>query len=243
MRDMVAGLGPFGSSIENRVFFGMIGKGTERPKGKPDRLLAFSDGVLAIIITLMILEIHLPEVSHQATSQEVYTAFLKTLPHLLAYVLSFTNLAIFWINHHTLFRIVVEADTGLLWHNCHVLFWASLVPLATAFLGEHYLLPEATMLYGAVQLMVLLAGMAMVAHLFSHKLVHGALSPAMRRYYTRLNGSSVALSIAAMLLGYIATWISIVCFVVIIVLYCVPKPVEVLRDEERLIADAKEVGQ
>lgn len=218
----------------------MLDNKAERPKGKPERLLAFSDGVLAIIITLMILEIHLPEVSDHATSQEVYAAFLKTLPHLLAYVLSFTNLAIFWINHHTLFRIVVAVDTGLLWHNCHMLFWASLVPLATAFLGEHYLLPEATLLYGAVQLMVLLAGMAMVAHLFSRKLVHGALSPAMRRYYTWLNGSSVVLTIAAMLLGYLATWIAIACFVLTIVLYCVPKPVEVLRDEERLVADAKE---
>lgn len=220
----------------------MLGKGIERLRGGPDRLLAFSDGVLAIIITLMILEIRLPEVPAHASSKEVHAAFLETLPHLLAYVLSFTNLAIFWINHHTLFRIVLEVDTGLLWHNCHVLFWASLVPLATAFLGDHYMLPEATLVYGIVQLMVLLAGIAMVAHLYARKLVHGSLSPAMRRYYAWLNGSSVALTIAAMLLGYVATWISIVCFVVIIVLYCVPKPVEVLQDEQRLAAEARDVA-
>ncbi len=221
----------------------MEGGRTERLRGKPYRLLAFSDGVLAIIITLMILEIHLPDLPPHASSQEVHKAFLGMLPHLLAYLLSFTNLAIFWINHHTLFRIVLEADTGLLWHNCHMLFWASLVPLATAFLGDHYLLPEATLFYGVVQLMVLLAGMAMVAHLFSRRLVHGALSPAMRRYYTRLNGTSALLTIAAMLLGYVSTWISIVCFVVIIVLYCVPKPVEVLQDEQRLAEEAQEAGQ
>ena len=207
-------------------------------KIRPERLLAFSDGVLAIIITLMILEVKLPYVEHDATSAQVFAGFMKMLPHLLAYLLSFALLAIFWINHHSLFNIVSEADNGLLWHNCHVLFWVSLVPLTTAFLGEHYMLPEATLFYGGVQFMILFASILMVAHMFKRGLVHGDLSPAMRRFYSRLNGANAMLTIAAILLGYISTWISIACFVITIILYAMPKPVEVVRDEERLAAEA-----
>lgn len=213
-------------------------KTTQRMKIRPERLLAFSDGVLAIIITLMILEIKLPYVAHDATPSQVFAAFLKTLPHLLAYALSFTVLVIFWINHHQLFLIVREVKTGLLWHNSHVLFWASLVPLVTAFLGEHYMLPEAILFYGGVQLMILLASMAMVAYLYGQGLVHGSLSPAMRRYYGRLNGANLLLTLAAIGLGYVSTWISIGCFIVTIALYMVPRPMEVERDEEKLAEGA-----
>jgi uncharacterized membrane protein len=119
-----------------------------------------------------------------------------------------------------------------------VLFWASLVPLVTAFLGEHYMLPEATLFYGLVQLMILISGIAMVTYMYGNKLVHGDLSPAMRRFYSRLNGACALLTIAAIALGYVSTWISIGCFLTIILLYVVPKPIEVMRDEERLAAGA-----
>lgn len=213
-------------------------KTTQRMKVRPERLLAFSDGVLAIIITLMILEIKLPDVAQDATSAQVFAAFLRMLPHLLAYVLSFTVLVIFWINHHQLFLIVREVKTGLLWHNSHVLFWASLVPLVTAFLGDHYRLPEAVLFYGGVQVMILLASMAMVAYLYGQGLVHGDLSPAMRRHYARLNGANLLLTLAAMGLGYVSTWISIGCFIVTIALYVVPKPMAVERDEHQLPPEA-----
>jgi uncharacterized membrane protein len=204
---------------------------THRIAMRPERLLAFSDGVLAIIITLMILEIKLPSLPEHPTAADIHVGFTRLLPHFLAYVLSFTVLAIFWINHHSLFLTVREVSVKLLWHNCIVLFFASLVPFTTAFLGEHYDRPEATLLYGGVQLMILTSSMWMVAYLFRKGLVHADLNPAMRRYYTRLNSANIILTLAAMALGFVSTWISIALFVITIALYLVPKPLEVLREE------------
>ncbi|MBP6389705.1 MAG: DUF1211 domain-containing protein [Flavobacteriales bacterium] len=204
----------------------------ERIPMRPERLLAFSDAVLAVIITLMILEIKLPHIPEHATGREVWHGFAEVLPHLFAYLLSFAVLALFWINHHSLFHTVKRVDPNLLWHNCVVLFWASLVPFATAFLGEHYQMPEATLFYGSVQLLILLSSAWMVAYMFRKGLIDEALSPAVRKHYTRLNGLALGLTVISIPLGYVSTWIAISLYLVVILLYVVPKPLDVRRTEE-----------
>ncbi|MBX9782707.1 MAG: DUF1211 domain-containing protein [Chitinophagaceae bacterium] len=117
------------------------------------RLEAFSDGVIAIIITLMILEIKIPELAATVSGKEVWQAFTELLPKLFSYIMSFVVIAIIWINHHPFIHLVKHTNRTLLWMNIHLLFWMSLIPLPTAFLGSHPNLPQATMFYGIIMFM------------------------------------------------------------------------------------------
>ena len=108
-----------------------------------DRLAAFSDGVIAIIITIMVLELKVP---HGAD----WTALRGVAPNFVAYVLSFVYLAIYWNNHHHLLHTVTRVDGLILWANSHLLFWLSLVPAATGWMGENFLAPLPTAVYGAI---------------------------------------------------------------------------------------------
>jgi uncharacterized membrane protein len=114
------------------------------------RLEAFSDGVIAIIITIMVLELKLPE-GHDLR------AFAQILPRLCSYVLSFVFLGIYWSNHHHLLQAADRVSGGVLWANLHLLFWLSLIPFATEWLGETHSAPLPTAFYGAL---LLLSGVA-----------------------------------------------------------------------------------
>ena len=117
---------------------------------KKGRLEAFSDGVLAIIITIMVLEIKVPH------GQEL--SDLKALvPVFLSYILSFIYLGIYWNNHHHLMHTVEKITGGILWANLHLLFWLSLVPFATGWMGENHFAPKPMALYGFILLMAAIA--------------------------------------------------------------------------------------
>ena len=115
-----------------------------------DRLAAFSDGVIAIIITIMVLELKVP---HGAD----WAALRGVAPNFVAYVLSFVYLAIYWNNHHHLLHTVTRVDGLILWANSHLLFWLSLVPAATGWMGENFLAPLPTAVYGVSLLMPAIA--------------------------------------------------------------------------------------
>src|SRR3974377_1542995 len=115
-----------------------------------DRLAAFSEGVIAIIITIMVLELKVPHGSG-------LDALALVAPHFSSYVLSFIYVAIYWNNHHHLLHTVERVDGLILWANAHLLFWLSLIPAATAWLGENFLLPMPTAVYGVALLMPPLA--------------------------------------------------------------------------------------
>src|SRR4051812_26429244 len=114
------------------------------------RLEAFSDGVIAILITIMVLELKLP-------NGDGFSAFVQILPRLCSYVLSFVFLGIYWSNHHHLLQATDRVSGGVLWANLHLLFWLSLVPFATEWVGETHSAPLPTALYGAL---LLLSGIA-----------------------------------------------------------------------------------
>ena len=105
------------------------------------RMEAFSDGVIAIIITIMVLELHAP-------AQPTFAALVKVSPVFLSYALSFLVAAIMWVNHHHLVHAVRSVTARLLWSNLYLLFWMSLVPFVTAFMGTNYREPMAVALYG-----------------------------------------------------------------------------------------------
>jgi uncharacterized membrane protein len=109
------------------------------------RLEAFSDGVIAILITIMVLELKIP---HGATLE----ALTPQLPLFLTYLLSFVYVGIYWNNHHHLFHLVDQVSGGILWANLNLLFWLSLVPFATGWMGENHFAPLPTAIYGCVLL-------------------------------------------------------------------------------------------
>ena len=116
-----------------------------------NRLEAFSDGVLAIIITIMVLELKVPHGRRDSP------ALKPLLPVFLSYVLSFIYVGIYWNNHHHLFHSTKHVSGGILWANLHLLFWLSLFPFTTAWMGENHLAPTPTAVYGFVLLMAAIA--------------------------------------------------------------------------------------
>jgi uncharacterized membrane protein len=106
---------------------------------------AFSDGVIAILITIMVLELHAPE-------DVTWLALRPIVPVFLAYVLSFVFVGIYWANHHHMLQLAERVNGAILWANLHLLFWLSLIPFATAWMGEHHRASAPTALYGAVLL-------------------------------------------------------------------------------------------
>ena len=121
-----------------------------RPGMGKGRLEAFSDGVIAIIITIMVLELKVPHGSSPA-------ALAPLLPVLLSYVLSFVYVGIYWNNHHHMLAVSGRVSGGALWANLHLLFWLSLFPFATAWMGENHFAAAPTAAYGVVLLMAAIA--------------------------------------------------------------------------------------
>ena len=115
-----------------------------------DRLLAFTDGVIAIIITIMVLELKVPQ-------EPTLAGLVSVWPVFVSYILSFLYIAIYWNNHHHFFHLVRRVDGALLWANMHLLFWLSLVPFATGWMGENHFAALPTALYGVVLLMAAIA--------------------------------------------------------------------------------------
>ena len=137
-----------------------------------NRLEAFSDGVLAIIITIMVLELKLP--------RGVDLAALKPLlPVFSSYVLSFVYVGIYWNNHHHLFHSTKHVSARILWANLHLLFWLSLFPFSTGWMGENHVAPTPTAVYGFVLLMAAIAyyvlQSAIIAHQGRNSLLRSAL--------------------------------------------------------------------
>jgi uncharacterized membrane protein len=120
------------------------------PGMNKNRLEAFSDGVLAILITIMVLELKVP-------ATPTIDALLPVYPVFLSYVLSFVYLAIYWNNHHHMLHTVGKVNGAILWANLHLLFWLSLVPFVTAWMGENHFASLPTGIYGVVMLMAAIA--------------------------------------------------------------------------------------
>jgi uncharacterized membrane protein len=126
-----------------------------------NRLEAFSDGVLAIIITIMVLEFKVP-------NDTTFEALLPLFHKFLSYVLSFIYVGIYWNNHHHMMHTVKYVNGNILWANLHLLFWLSLIPFATAWIGEHHFAPFPMMLYGMILLMNAIAYFILQTFILKH---------------------------------------------------------------------------
>ena len=188
------------------------------------RLEAFTDGVVAILITVMVLELAVP---HGPNLDDVTALW----PVLLSYVLSFTNLAIWWNNHHHLFQAVHHVSGRVLWANVHLLFWLSLLPWTTAWMGENGFAPLPVAAYGAVLVMAALAYAILVRSLIAHEGRGSLLAEAVGR--DRKGLGSLGLYLAAMAIAFVAPWVSIAIYVLVAAIWFVPD----LRIERRITHD------
>jgi uncharacterized membrane protein len=178
-----------------------------------DRLAAFSDGVIAILITIMVLELHVPHGADWAALESVW-------PSLLSYILSFVYVGIYWNNHHHLLHTVTRVDGLILWANLDLLFWLSLIPAATAWMGQNLGQPLPTALYGVTLLLPAIAYYLLVLAIIRR---HGSDSLIAKAIGSDVKGKiSVVIYAAGIALAFVAPWLSIVLYVLVAVMWLVP---------------------
>ena len=185
------------------------------------RLEAFSDGVIAILITIMVLELKVP---HGAA----WADLRPLLPLFLTYALSFVFIGIYWNNHHHMLQATERINGKILWANHHLLFWLSLVPFGTWWMGENHLAPVPTALYGAVLLAAAIAYTILLRAIIAHQGPGSALAKAVGS--DRKGKLSALLYVAAIPLAFVATWLSAAIYVLVALIWLVPDP----RIESRL---------
>jgi len=193
------------------------------------RLEAFSDGVIAILITIMVLELHTP-------SGTTWSALREDLPVLLAYVLSFVNLGIYWNNHHHMFMAVSQVNGAALWANLHLLFWLSLVPFATAWMSENSFPSVPTAVYGVVLLAAAIAYYVLQGILLR---IEGDRSVLRLAVGTDLKGKLSPLLYALGIgMSFVNRWLGLAVYVVVTLIWLVPDR----RVENTLTASPRGVG-
>ena len=177
------------------------------------RLEAFSDGVLAIIITIMVLELHIPR-------GETLSALGPLLPVFLCYVLSFVYVGIYWNNHHHMLHAAKRVSGGVLWANLHLLFWLSLFPFVTGWMGENNFGAVPTALYGGVLLMAATAYWILARALIAVEGAESVLAKAIGR--DRKGVLSIVLYAVAIPLAFVGRWAALGIFVLVALMWLVP---------------------
>lgn len=186
------------------------------------RLEAFSDGVLAIIITIMVLELKNP-------AGETFEALKPLLHTMSSYVLSFIYIGIYWNNHHHLFQSVKHIKGNVLWQNMHLLFWLSLIPFVTGWIGEQQMKPFPVASYGFVLLMAAIAYSFLVRALLK---VEGKDSVLAKAVGNDIKGTiSILLYICGILMSlFVHPWVGYACYIIVAMIWFVPD----LRIERKL---------
>ena len=178
-----------------------------------ERLTAFSDGVIAIIITIMVLELKVPHGADWGT-------LAALAPTFLSYVLSFVYIAIYWNNHHHLLYACEHVNGAILWANMHLLFWLSLIPFATGWMGENHFAALPTALYGVALLMPAIAYYVLQSAIIA---LHGREGMLARAVGTDFKGKvSPVLYLTAIGLAFVAPWAAQAIYVGVALMWLIP---------------------
>ena len=177
------------------------------------RLEAFSDGVVAIIITIMVLEMRAPHDTDLASLRPL-------LPVFLSYVLSFVHVGIYWNNHHHLLHTARHVTGGILWANLHLLFWLSLVPFVTAWMGENHFEQQPVALYGVVMMMSGVAYYILTTTLIRHHGPESGLRAAVGNDFKGL--ISVVMYVIAITVSFANHWVSLAIYVAVTLMWLIP---------------------
>ena len=190
------------------------------------RLEAFSDGVIAVIITIMVLELKVPRGTQ-------LTDLVDLTPVFFSYVLSYVYVGIYWNNHHHMLHTVQRVTGGILWANLHLLFWLSLVPFTTAWMSENHFSTWPTFAYGLVLLLAAISYSLLQTCVIR---THGAQSLLAKAIGGDLKGKlSPVLYLAALALGFVATWIALAIYALVALMWLIPD-----RRIEKLVGPSSE---
>ena len=190
-----------------------------------NRLEAFSDGVIAIIITIMVLELHVP-------TKADFSALKELLPVFLSYILSFIYVGIYWNNHHHMLNTAARVSGGILWANLHLLFWLSLFPFATGWAGQNHLAAMPVAAYGFVLFMAAVAYKILQQTIIAHQGRGSLLAKAVGRDWK--GRFSPVLYLAAIPLAFVNVWLAIGLYVLVALMWLVPdKRIERALEEEK----------
>lgn len=189
-----------------------------------NRLEAFSDGVLAIIITIMVLEMKVP---HETN----FEALVPLFPVLLSYILSFIYIGIYWNNHHHMMHTVEKVSGGILWANLHLLFWLSLIPFATGWVGENNFAELPMAVYGAVLLMAAIAYFILQNRILAVQGENSLLAKALGK--DMKGKASPIIYIIAIIASFYNPWIAGALYVLVALIWLIPdKRIEIIFREK-----------
>ena len=179
------------------------------------RLEAFSDGVIAVIITIMVLEIKIPLGEH-------FSDLLPLWPKFMSYLLSFLYVGIYWNNHHHTFQATKSINGGILWANLHLLFWLSLLPFSTDWMDQSHFAKDPMLVYGLNLLMAAIAYTILTIALVSH---HGKDSELAQAFGNDIKGKvSLALYLLGLGLVFINPWVGFAVYAVVALMWLAPDP-------------------
>ncbi len=177
------------------------------------RIEAFTDGVVAVIITIMVLELKVPH-------GETFAALLPLWPVFLSYVLSFIYVGIYWNNLHNMFHTVKQVDGRVLWANLHLLFWLSLMPISTDFMGENHFAPAPVAVYGCVLLLCAVAYSILVTQL---RRLHDADTTFARALGKDVKGKiSIVFYLFGIALSFVNQWLGAAVYVLVATIWFIP---------------------
>lgn len=199
----------------------------------PRRVGSLADGVFAIAMTLLVLDVKVPEVAEPITGAGMVDALFAILPSVAGYVVSFIILGMVWIGHHNQFHFIRRVDRALLWINVLYLLCVAFVPFATAFLTRYLLQPAGLLIYGGTLLLGGLSHFASWSYAVNHGLVTEEVTPEVAEMFRERISMGIAVYLAATLVGAFFPKIGLVLFASMPVLYMLPS-----RIDPRLVEDA-----
>ncbi len=186
------------------------------------RIEAFSDGVIAIIITVMVFDLKLQEIP---TEKTVWSELIKIAPKFISYTISFLMLAIMWVNHHQLFHQIKHTDRKLLWYSIHLLFWMSIVPFGTNFIGANPLLWQASFFYGIIFFMSALSFTMLRNYVIQNNLLHESINKQSHIKIRNKNRVALGIYLLAAVVSIVSVYISFVLFLVVPAMYFIPEKI------------------
>lgn len=194
------------------------------------RIEAFSDGVIAIIITIMVFDLKLQEIP---TDKTVWSELIKLAPKFISYAISFLILAIMWVNHHQLFHQIKHTDRKLLWYSIHLLFWMSIVPFGTNFIGSNPWLWQASFFYGIIFFMSALSFSMLRNYVNTNNLLHDNINKQAHLKIRNKNRIALSIYLLAASMSIISVYISFVLFLVVPAMYFIPEKISHLNTIEK----------
>jgi len=203
-----------------------------------NRLEAFSDGVLAIIITILVLELDMPEIPEGTEGRELLLILPELMPQLISYFVSFLVVAIFWVNHHSFFHRLATTNHTLIWLNVHFLFWVSLIPFPTGHMGEHPFSEMANVMIASVFFMGSLSFKLMSSYsMFRGSICRDSLQIKEKKRIARIEWISPILFAFAIGSAFVDTRISIVLIIITPIVYFIPA-----RELKKVRSDRNDKG-